>query len=69
MNTKSQKVEIHNFLKSGKALTALDALRKFGCLRLAARIADLEREGVRIAHTPEKLPNGKRVTRYKLERK
>ncbi len=66
MNTKSQKVEIHNFLKSGKALTALDALRKFGCLRLAARIADLRDDGVRIVSTPKVLRTGKRVVSYSL---
>ncbi len=66
MNTTSQKVEIHNFLKSGKALTALDALRKFGCLRLAARIADLRDEGVRIVSTPKVLRTGKRVVSYSL---
>ena len=67
MNT--QKVQIHNYLMSGKSLTGMDALTLFGCFRLAARIADLKREGVRIAHIPEKLFNGKRVVRYKLERK
>jgi hypothetical protein len=66
MNTKSQKVQIHNFLKSGKELTALDALRKFGCLRLAARIADLRDEGVRIISTPKVLRTGKRVVSYSL---
>lgn len=66
MNTKSQKVQIHNFLKSGKKLTALDALRKFGCLRLAARIADLRDEGVRIVSTPKVLRTGKRVVSYSL---
>ena len=65
----TQKVQIHNYLLAGKSLTGMDALTLFGCFRLAARIADLKREGVRIAHTPEKLPNGKRVTRYKLERR
>lgn len=65
----TQKTQIHNYLLSGKSLTGMDALTLFGCFRLAARISDLEREGVRIAHTPEKLPNGKRVVRYKLERR
>lgn len=32
-------------LKSGQAVTPLDALRDFGCLRLAARICDLRRDG------------------------
>lgn len=65
----TQKVQIHNYLMSGKSLTGMDALTLFGCFRLAARIADLERDGVRIAHTSVTLPNGKRVTRYKLERR
>jgi hypothetical protein len=65
----TQKTQIHNYLRSGKSLTGMDALTLFGCFRLAARIADLERDGVEIDHNPEKLPSGKRVTRYKLTRR
>jgi hypothetical protein len=65
----TQKTQIHNYLRSGKSLTGMDALTLFGCFRLAARISDLERDGVEIDHNPEKLPNGKRVVRYKLARR
>ena len=37
----SQEKLILNHLKQGHSLTALDALIKFDCLRLAARIHDL----------------------------
>jgi hypothetical protein len=42
---KSQSAKILRFLRNGGSLTALDALRLFGCLRLAARIKDLRSVG------------------------
>lgn len=33
------------YLKSGKSLTPIEALQKFGCFRLAARISDLRSQG------------------------
>jgi hypothetical protein len=41
----TQTQKIYNYLKTGKKLTAIDALNKFGCFRLAARIADLRNQG------------------------
>jgi len=41
--TQSQRILI--YLKTGKSLTPLEALKKFGCFRLAARIADLRKDG------------------------
>ena len=41
--TQTQRILI--YLKTGKSLTPLEALNKFGCLRLAARIADLRKDG------------------------
>ena len=41
--TQTQRILI--YLKTGKSLTPLEALQKFGCLRLAARVADLRRDG------------------------
>jgi hypothetical protein len=41
--TQTQRILI--YLQSGKQLTAIDALKKFGCFRLAARIADLRKNG------------------------
>ena len=43
MKTQSQK--ILTYLKSGKPLTPITALNRFGCFRLAARISDLRKDG------------------------
>jgi hypothetical protein len=48
MNVNSQREAIAKHLRSGRAITALDALRKFGCLRLSGRIYDLKQEGMEI---------------------
>lgn len=39
------------------SITPLDALREFGCMRLAARIADLEMRGFAIKHIPSSTQN------------
>ena len=36
---------ILEWMKSGKSITALEALYEFGCFRLAARIKDLRDDG------------------------
>jgi len=41
----TQTQKIYNYLKTGKRLTAIEALKMFGCFRLAARIADLRNQG------------------------
>ena len=46
---KTQKQQIRAYLSKGKAITSIDALSKFGCFRLSARIADLRNEGLNIA--------------------
>lgn len=46
MNT--QRNAIANHLKSGKAITPLDALRDFNCFRLGARIWELKKQGMPI---------------------
>ena len=48
-------------------LTPLDALQRFGCLRLAARIRDLRERGHQI-HSVEVPVGRKRVARYHLVR-
>ena len=40
--SQSQCDRILRYLQSGKRLTSLEALDKFGCLRLSARILDLK---------------------------
>ena len=37
--------EIRQALLDGKSITPLDALRDYGCFRLAARIDELRRQG------------------------
>ena len=46
---KTQKQQLQDHLIKGKSITPIEALNKFGCFRLAARIADLRNEGVNIA--------------------
>jgi len=46
----SQNQQIANYLNKGRKLTPIDALNKFGCFRLAARIADLRNDGMNIKH-------------------
>lgn len=45
----SQCTKIHEYLKTGAAITAKDARRLFRCERLASRISDLKRRGVNIS--------------------
>ena len=44
----TQTQKIRAALESGESITPLDALQKFGCMRLAARIKDLRVEGLPI---------------------
>ena len=39
---------IAEYLKSGKSITPMEALRKFDCMRLASRIHDLKERGMKI---------------------
>lgn len=63
MDTQTQK--IRDWLARGRSLTALDALREFGCLRLAARINDLRREGLEIVTDMVEV-DGKKFARYTM---
>lgn len=68
--TASQCDKILAWLKAGNPLTAIGALDKFGCNRLAARIADLRKNGHEISTTTINVFNrdgGKcRVAEYRL---
>ena len=44
----TQKEKVATYLKSGKSLTPIQALTKFGTLRLAAIIFNLKAEGLKI---------------------
>ncbi len=59
----SQHSEIRKHMQSGKSLTQLQALNKYGCFRLSSIIQRLRREGLSI-HT--KLVGVKQYAKYKL---
>ena len=44
----SQSNAILKYLKEGNSISSLDALNKFGCFRLSARIHDLKSQGYNI---------------------
>lgn len=53
-------------LKAGDRLTPLDALRRFGCFRLGARIYDLRDAGYDVQTETVRMSSGARVARYYL---
>lgn len=61
----SQNNQILNHLKQGNSITPLEALAKFGSLRLGARIKDLRDKGYNIT-TETTHENGKHFARYRL---
>ena len=58
MSNDSQRAAIARHLKAGKSVTALDALEKWGCLRLSGRIYELKKQGVKILSYPLKVGRG-----------
>ena len=61
----TQNQRILDYLKSGKTLTPLIALEKFGCFRLSARIFNLREEGHAII-TKNVTRKGKTFADYSL---
>ena len=60
----TQTNEIKTYLKMGYRITAIDALQKFGCFRLAARIKDLKDQGMEIDKVMVETVSGARVAQY-----
>jgi hypothetical protein len=56
---------IYDHLKQGNKLTALNALKLFGCSRLASRINELRNEGFDIQDTFVSVKRGGKVKSYK----
>lgn len=48
MARKTQGQRIHQYLKDKGSITPVDALREFGCMRLAPRISELREDGLNI---------------------
>ncbi len=65
----SQELSILNHMKQHGSITALQALRRYDCLRLAARIYDLRCKGHHIESQQWKTNSGKVVARYWLKNK
>ena len=63
--TQAQTTRIQKHLELGRKITALDALNKFGCLRLAARINELRNDGMAI-QSRMVTQQGKRFAQYSL---
>ena len=63
MSENSQRAAIARYLKTGKSLTPLEALQKFGCLRLGARIWELRQEGKTILKYWARVGRGKEEKR------
>ena len=61
----TQKQMIMNHLRTYGGITPLEALNRYGCFRLGARIADLKNDGIGIKTEMVK-ENGKRYARYTL---
>ena len=64
-NTLSQTKTILKYLQEGNTISPLEALEKFGCFRLGARIWELKDQGFNIQPTMVK-NNGKHFASYKL---
>lgn len=62
---KSQNEQILTYLSNGKRITPIQALNKFGCFRLAARISNLREQGHKIK-TETLTQNGKTFASYRL---
>ena len=66
MTTQTEAIKRH--LSTGKTLTALDALKRFNCLRLAARILDLRQSGFPVSSRLAYGRDGKRYAEYWMTR-
>lgn len=62
-----QNAAILSHLEANGSISGPEALERYGCFRLAARIKDLRNAGHRIETKTVTLANGKRVARYELQ--
>lgn len=63
----SQRLQIQRYLASGRTLTPLQALEKFHCFRLAARVAEIKAAGHPVSTEMVQLGNT-RIARYRIAR-
>jgi hypothetical protein len=67
MNTETQTQAILRHMRSGYEITALEALKLFSCMRLAARIADIKDQGIDITDRWITRDDGVRFKAYRLQ--
>ena len=67
MNTETQTQAILRHMRAGYEITALEALKLFNCMRLAARINDLKDMGIDIADRWITRDDGKRFKAYRVQ--
>ncbi len=67
MQARSQKEQILSHLIDGKTITPKEALEKFSCFRVAARIADIKKMGYEISREMVKA-GGAKVAKYSLKK-
>lgn len=67
--SESQNRKIYEFMLGGGKITGLEALEKFGCMRLASRISDIRKRHpeVSIKSARTLTPTGKRVAQYYID--
>ena len=65
MKLSSQSAQILRHLQRGRTLTAIGALVRFQCFRLAARIYELKRSGYAVGCRMKQI-NSKRIAEYYL---
>lgn len=63
--TQNQRILQH--MQQGKAITPIDALNNYGCMRLAARIAELKKQGHAIKSYKRRSANGATFSIYWIE--
>lgn len=67
----TQNEMIINHLREHGSITQLEALKEYGCMRLASRISDLRKTGIKIIRLTETSRNryGQKIryARYKME--
>lgn len=71
MSKISQENKVINYMREYGSITQLDALREFGCMRLASRISSLRKKGYSIISELETSKNryGETIkySRYRME--
>lgn len=67
--SESQCKRILAYLLNGSRITSLEALRLFGCMRLASRISDLRKSHpeIKFKATRVETMTGKKVAQYYIE--